>query len=50
MVTLDMHGEVDGILTNLLFNINPEIALMKASFSFVNHSYGVKYKEGASCL
>ncbi|MGL9718173.1 MAG: ABC transporter ATP-binding protein [Wolbachia sp.] len=50
MITLGIHGEVDAVLTNLLFNINPGIASMKASFSFVNRSYDIKDKKCAKLL
>ncbi len=36
MITLSIHAEIDYFLDNLLFNINPAVASMKASYAFIN--------------
>ncbi|GFY65101.1 uncharacterized ABC transporter ATP-binding protein HI_1051 [Trichonephila inaurata madagascariensis] len=50
MITLNVHGELDGFLTNLLFGINPGIASMKASFSFINRDYDIEDMPNARLL
>ncbi|MDN5248441.1 MAG: ABC transporter ATP-binding protein [Wolbachia endosymbiont of Tyrophagus putrescentiae] len=50
MTTLNIHGDLDSFLSNLLFNINPAIASMKVSFSFINYSYDVEDKKDAGLL
>lgn len=39
MITLNIHGRLDELLESLLFTINPAIASMKASFTFINCDY-----------
>ncbi len=36
IVTLNLHSVLDSFLENLLFNINPALASIKASYSFIN--------------
>ncbi len=36
LVTLNIHAEIEHFLESLLFNINPSIASMKASYKFIN--------------
>lgn len=50
MTTINIHFDLDSFLSNLLFSINPAIASMKVSFSFVNRSYDVKDKKNAKLL
>ncbi|MBA8770149.1 ABC transporter ATP-binding protein [Wolbachia pipientis] len=50
ITTLNIHGELDSFLTNLLFNINPGIASMKASFSFINRGYDIEDMPNAGLI
>jgi ATP-binding cassette subfamily B protein len=50
MTTLNIHGDLDSFLSNLLFSINPAIVSMRVSFSFFNRSYDVKDKKDATSL
>lgn len=50
ITTLNIHGDLDSFLSNLLFNINPAIASMKVSLSFINRSYDVEDKKDAVLL
>lgn len=36
MITLTIHRELESLLENILFSINPKIATLKASYSYVN--------------
>jgi len=36
MITLDIHRRLDDLLEDLLFTINPKIALMQSSYRFIN--------------
>lgn len=47
MMTLKIHGELDSFLDQLLFNINPGIASLKSSYTFINSSYDVQDKPSA---
>ncbi|WP_425386067.1 hypothetical protein [Wolbachia endosymbiont (group A) of Barypeithes pellucidus] len=46
----NVHGELDDFLKNLLFSINPGIASMKASFSFINRDYDIEDMPNAGLL
>lgn len=50
MVTLSIHTKLDSFLESLLFTINPEIAVMKASFSFVADEVSTDDKKEAILL
>lgn len=50
MTTLNIHGDLDSFLSNLLFDINPAIASMKVSFSFVNRNYDTEDAPNAELL
>ncbi|OAM02012.1 ABC transporter ATP-binding protein [Wolbachia endosymbiont of Dactylopius coccus] len=50
MITLNVHGELDDFLKNLLFSINPGIASMKASFSFINRDHDIEDMPNAELL
>lgn len=50
MITLNIHGELDKFLEKLLFEINPSIASMKSSFSFVNIAYDTCDQPNAEIL
>lgn len=41
MVTINIHGELDHFLDSLLFSINPAIAQVRSSFSFISKPYDV---------
>jgi ATP-binding cassette subfamily B protein len=47
MITLKIHRELDELLENLLFNINPGIASMKVSYSFINNNFDTQDKPTA---
>ncbi len=36
MITLNIHKELEGLLENILFSINPKIAMMKSSYRFMS--------------
>jgi ATP-binding cassette subfamily B protein len=36
MVTLHTHWEIDQVLENILFHINPKMAVIRSSFNFIN--------------
>lgn len=42
MVTLNIHRELDSLLENMLFSINPKIAIIKSSYKFINSKLDVK--------
>lgn len=50
MITLNIHWQLDGVLHNLLFVINPAIAQIKSSYEFVNAAYDVRDKNNAKVL
>jgi len=50
MITIGMHFEIDYLLEQILFNINPKIAAIKTSFAFINCNYDVVDKLNASVL
>ena len=50
MITMAIHSEIDYLLEQLLFNINPKIAAIRASFSFINRNYDVIDKINAATL
>jgi ATP-binding cassette, subfamily B, bacterial len=50
MIMLKLHGDINTILEYVLFNINPQIAGIKASYEFVNEEYDVIDKMGAKQL
>lgn len=50
MITLNIHGELDKFLDSLLFHINPGIATLKSSFTFVSSSYDTQDQQDATIL
>lgn len=50
MMTLKVHSELDQFLEKLLFEINPGIATLKSSFTFVSTAYDTKDKQDAKIL
>ncbi len=50
MITLKIHSDLDQILETILFNINPAIASLKASFSLVSTDYDIKDRSDAKIL
>jgi ATP-binding cassette, subfamily B, bacterial len=50
MITLKIHSQLNDFLENLLFNINPKIAQIKSSYSFINSKIDVEDRENAKTL
>lgn len=50
MITLNIHGELDDLLEKVLFSINPGIAQLKSSYTFINEEYDVKDNEDAKVI
>jgi ATP-binding cassette, subfamily B, bacterial len=50
MIMLKLHGDINSILDHILFNINPQIASIKASYKFINEKYDTVDDEKASKL
>ncbi|WP_316354248.1 ABC transporter ATP-binding protein [Candidatus Trichorickettsia mobilis] len=50
MIMLKVHHTLDEFLENLLFNINPGIASIKASFDFINTKYDTPDSPNAKLL
>jgi len=50
MTTLNIHGELDKFLDNLLFNIVPSIATVKSSFAFVSTTNDTADKLGSNTI
>ncbi|ETZ04876.1 putative ABC transporter ATP-binding protein [Holospora undulata HU1] len=50
MITLKIHAQLDAFLENLLFNVNPKMAQIKSSYSFINTKLDVEDKENAKAL
>ncbi|MBL6664444.1 MAG: ABC transporter ATP-binding protein [Rickettsiales bacterium] len=41
MIMLKVHGDIESLIEKILFNINPQIAHIKASYQFVNQEYDI---------
>lgn len=50
MIVFQINGDLDQILEKLLFDINPQIAGIKSSYSFVNDKYDIIDQEEAAEL
>lgn len=50
MMMLKLHGDINSILDHILFDINPRVAEVKASYDFINEEYGVTDKKNAKTL
>jgi ATP-binding cassette subfamily B protein len=50
MITLNIHKELDFLLENILFSINPKIATMKSSYRFINMRSDVVDMDNATLL
>ena len=50
LVTLNIHGEIEHLLESLLFTINPSIASMKASYTFINEQHDTEDSPHAKIL
>ena len=50
MVVLKLHKDIDFLLDTMLFQINPKVAQIKASYEFANQQYDVVDKKDAKEL
>ena len=50
MIMLKVHGDIEQLLEKILFGINPQIASIKASYTFINEKYDVQDKIDAKIL
>jgi len=50
MIMLKVHGDIDNLLEKILFNINPQVAQIKASYQFIAQEYEVRDSENAISL
>jgi ATP-binding cassette, subfamily B, bacterial len=50
MITLKIHALLDSFLENLLFNVNPKIAQIKSSYTFINTKIDVEDRKNAKVL
>jgi ATP-binding cassette subfamily B protein len=47
MITLNIRESIDRLLTQIVFQINPQIATMNSSYEFINRPYDVKDSDDA---
>jgi len=47
MIMLKLHSDINMLIDNILFGINPQIAQIKASYEFVNEEILIKDKDNA---
>jgi ATP-binding cassette subfamily B protein len=50
MITLKIHAQLGEFLENLLFNVNPKIAQIKSSYTFINTKIDVEDRKNAKAL
>ena len=50
MITLKIHDQLGNFLESLLFNINPRLAQVRASYSFIHQKIDVEDKDHAEVL
>lgn len=50
MIMLKVHSDIDSLLDNILFSINPQIAAIRTSYQFINEKYDVEDKRHAKIL
>ncbi len=50
MIMLKVHGDINSLLDHILFDINPRVAEIKASYEFIDEEYSVQNKENAANL
>ena len=50
MITLKIHAQLDAFLENLLFSVNPKIAQIKSSYTFINGKIDVEDRREAKIL
>lgn len=50
MIMLKLHGDIAAILDHILFGINPQVAAIRAAYSFVNEEYEIVDAPNAKTL